>query len=160
VKRRALERAFDQAEILRVLDVRAVLEQLDRCPRRRGTRTIRAILEEHYIGSTPTWNEFEEAFLALVRRVGLPDPEVNGFVDPGDWEPAIRVDFVWRRERVAVETDGRRTHLTRQGFENDRRRDQRLTVAGWRALRTTWRQVHYESATLERTLTALVLSPR
>jgi very-short-patch-repair endonuclease len=42
---------------------------------------------------------------------------------------------------VIVETDGHRTHHTRQAFEQDRLRDQRLIVAGWTVIRITWRQL-------------------
>ncbi len=42
---------------------------------------------------------------------------------------------------MVVETDGAAVHRTRRAFEADRRRDARLTAAGWRVLRFTWRQV-------------------
>jgi very-short-patch-repair endonuclease len=56
-------------------------------------------------------------------------------------EPPIQVDFLRRTQRVALETDGFWFHRTQRSFERDRRRDQRLTVAAWRPVRTTWRQV-------------------
>jgi len=154
--RRPLERAFDQAEILERFDLRAIRDQLARRPHHAGVPVVRAILAEHYLGSTPTWSELEEAFLAVVRGAGLPDPEINAWVDPGDGERALRVDFVWRAHRVAVETDGRRTHRTRQAHERDPRRDQRLSAAGWRPVRTTWRQLTRRPQELERTLRALL----
>jgi hypothetical protein len=157
--RRALERIFDQGEILELFDLRALNDQLARNPSRHGARTVKAILEEHYIGSTPTWSELEEAFLSLTRATGLPDPEVNAFIDPGDGDRPLRVDFVWRTQHVAVETDGRKTHNTKQARERDPRRDQRLTAAGWRPIRTTWRQVMRRPHELARTLQAL-LRPR
>ena len=138
---RAIERACDQAEILGVLDVHALQDQIDRNHARPASKRLREVLERHYIGSTPTWSELEEAFLALCRRAGLPAPEINVWIDPHDSEPAIRVDFVWHDDRLIVETDGHRTHSTRQAFELDRQRDQRLTVAGWKVIRTTWRQI-------------------
>jgi predicted transcriptional regulator of viral defense system len=153
--RRALERACDQAEILQVFDLHAIEEQLRRHPRRAGTAKLRAILDEHYIGQTPTWSVLEEHFLALTRGAGLPDPEVNAFIDPGDGEPAVRVDFAWPERRLAVEADGRETHLTHQAFERDRRRDQRVTAAGWRVVRTTWRQIRVTPAELRQTLRTL-----
>jgi hypothetical protein len=157
--RRALERAFDQAEILELFDLRALSDQLHRNPNRKGVRIIKAILAEHYIGSTPTWSELEEGFLALSRATGLPDPEVNAWIDPGDGERALRVDFVWRAQRIAVEADGHRTHRTRQAQERDPRRDQRLIAAGWRPVRTTWRQVMRRPRELELTLRALLRPP-
>lgn len=141
LRRRPVERACDQAEILELFDLAAIQDQFQRHPRRPGTKRLKAILDSHDVGRTPTWSELEERFLALVRRAGLPEPEVNAWIDPGDGEPAIRVDFVWRRERVALETDGHATHRTRHAFEHDRRRDQRLIAAHWRPLRATWRQI-------------------
>jgi predicted transcriptional regulator of viral defense system len=142
IDRRGVERACDQAEILEVLDGRALLDQLRRNERRPAARRLRAVLDEHYIGSTPTWSELEEAFVRMCRTAHLPQPEVNVWIDPCDDEPSsIRADFVWREARLVVETDGRQTHLTRQAFEHDRRQDQRLVLAGWTVVRTTWRQV-------------------
>jgi hypothetical protein len=154
--RRPVERAFDQAEMEDVLNLRAVLDQLRRNPNHRGGPTVRAILAEHYIGKTPTANEFEEAFFAICRRTGMPLPEVNQWVDLGDGEPPIKADFLWRRHRVIVETDGRRFHGTRQARERDPRRDQRAMLAGWRTVRTTWRQVMNRPHELEATLPALL----
>jgi hypothetical protein len=142
IKGRPLARALDQAEILRLLDVDALLDQIERNKARPAAKRLRAVLDEHYIGSTPTWSELEELLLGACRRAGLPIPEVNALIDPHDADPtAIRVDFVWRDERVIVETDGHRTHSTGQAFEEDRLRDQRLIVAGWTVIRITWRQL-------------------
>ena len=68
------------------------------------------------------------------------------------------IDFAWPAQRLAVETDGRRFHGGRLAFERDRRRDQRLTVAGWRPLRFTWRQVVQRPADVAATLRALLSS--
>lgn len=156
INQRPLERAFDQADALQVLDLRAIQDQLARNPTRPGAKAVRHVLETHYIGSTPTENDFEDEFLSLTRALGLPDPKVQFYIDPGDGEPPIRADFAWPDQRIAVETDGRRTHGTRQAFETDRRRDQRLIAAGWRVIRTTWRQLKYRPDELRRTLLKLL----
>jgi uncharacterized protein DUF559 len=157
--RRAVERACDQAEILQTFDLSAIEEQIARHRTRRGAMTLQAILDEHYIGQTPTWSVLEERFLALTRSAGLPDPVVNTFIDPGDGEPAVRVDFAWPERRLAVEADGRATHLTHQAFERDRRRDQRVTAAGWRIVRTTWHQIRHAPAELRQTVQTLYRAP-
>lgn len=138
---RRLERAFDQSEILEVFDLRAIDDQLARNPTRPGANAVRRVLNEHYIGRTPTWSENEEALLAITRPLGIPDPDTNQFVILDDGGPPIRVDFVWREERVAVEADSKKWHLTRQRYETDRQRDQRLIAAGWTVIRTTWKQM-------------------
>ncbi len=142
IDQRGVERACDQAEILEVFDGRALRDQLRRNETRPAARRLRTVLEQHYIGSTPTWSELEEAFLRICRTAGLPQPEVNVWINPSDGDPTwVRADFVFREHRLIVETDGRKTHGTRQAFEHDRRQDQRLVVAGWTVVRTTWRQV-------------------
>jgi very-short-patch-repair endonuclease len=142
IKGRPLERALDQAEILDLLDLAALDDQIERNKARPAAKRLQAVVDQHYIGSTPTWSELEEALLAACRRAKLPMPEVNALIDPGDDDPtAIRVDFVWRDQRVIVETDGHETHRTRRAFEEDRLRDQRLIVAGWTVIRVTWRQL-------------------
>jgi predicted transcriptional regulator of viral defense system len=138
---RQLERAFDQADIMQALDLNEIRDQLARNPHRRAAKAVIHLLNTHYIGSTPTENEFEDAFLALTRSLKLPDPMPQFYIDPGDGEPPIRADFAWPDRKVVVETDGRRTHGTNHAFEADRRRDQRLTAAGWTVIRTTWRQL-------------------
>ncbi len=157
ISRRALERLFDQSEILEVFDTRALEDQLRRNATRPGAAKVRALLEEHYIGSTPTESELEEAFLALCRRAGLPAPEVQQWIVLPDGGPPIRADFLWRKERVVVETDGGKFHGTKQAAPRDARRDQRLTVHNWRPIRTAWRQVMRRPAELQATLRALVL---
>jgi hypothetical protein len=144
VRRRAVERALDQAEILEVFDLNALTDQLDRNPHHPGAPILKAVLEQHTAGTTVTWSDLEELCLEVTRAAGVQLPEVNGYVDPGDGEPTIRPDFVWRAQRVAVEADGFGTHKTRYAFEDDRRRDQRLISAGWRPVRVTERQLRNE----------------
>ncbi len=54
------------------------------------------------------------------------------------------VDLAWPAHRLIVEFDGWQTHHTRKAFETDRRRDQRLTAAGFRVIRITWLQLERE----------------
>jgi len=156
ISRRALERAFDQAEILEVFDLTAIQDQLARNPTRPAKRRVQQLLEEYYIGSAPTQSELEEAFFALCRSVDAPQPEVNVWIDLHDGEPPIWADFVWRRQRVIVETDGKKVHGTQQARQRDPRRDQRAIVAGWRPIRTTWRQVKFRPHELRPTIVKLV----
>ncbi len=156
VPRRQLEKAFDRSEAQQLLDLRAIEDQLSRNPTRRGAKPIRWILEEHYIGSTLTESEVEEAMLLFSRAVGLPEPEVQQWLDLGDGEGMIRPDFMWRAQRLIVEVDSAKYHRTRQRFESDRRRDQRALVAGWRVVRTTDRQIKTRPAELHATVAALL----
>jgi hypothetical protein len=147
---RRLERALNEAEVLRLWDELSLVRLLRRYPGRRGSRAIRAALERRGVGATVTRSELEERFLELIDRAGLPRPEVNVLV--GGFE----VDAVWRRQLVAVELDGHSTHQTTEAFERDRQRDRILQVSGWRPIRITSRQLQAEPATLVADLRTLL----
>jgi very-short-patch-repair endonuclease len=127
---RGLERAVDQADYLR-LDCTG----LRPLPGRRGCGRLQRVLTEHDPGSTVTRSGLEEAFLSLCRRKALPQPDVNADVE------GHLSDFVWRSERLIVETDSRRAHTTVAAFEADRLRDANLLTEGWRVLRVTDRRL-------------------
>jgi very-short-patch-repair endonuclease len=132
------ERVVHRAEHLRLLDTRSLNAQLARAQGRR-TKPLRTAIERLQVREPDiTRTELEERFLALVLDAQLPRPEVNAMV--GEEE----VDFLWRAERLIVETDGAATHLTAEAFEEDRRRDAVHSMMGFRTLRFTWRQVVYE----------------
>lgn len=97
-----------------------------------------------------TWSELERRMLRLCRGAGLPEPEANQHIE------GERVDFVWRNERLVVETDGGQAHLTATAFENDRRRDVELLIAGWRVARFTWAMVRDEPARVGNRLAMLL----
>ena len=64
-----------------------------------------------------TRSDLERDFLRLCATHGLPAPEVN--VKVGPWT----VDFLWREQRVAVETDFYDYHRGRIAFQDDHARD-------------------------------------
>jgi len=139
--RRQLERALDQAEINELhLPIEPLLT---RCRRRRGAPLLRAVLQWHLAGSSITESEAEEAFLAIVRRAGLPDPVPQCPVE------GKRRDFVWPQARVVVEIDGRAYHDTTHAFEQDRLRGNEVTLAGWIHLRFTRRRVVFRGKEVE-----------
>jgi len=153
--RRSLERALDRAEVLRLLDARALRDILTRASGRRGAATLDQLLTEGRPGRTLTRSELEERFLELCDGAHVVRPAVNARVRP-DVGASFEVDFLWVRERLIVETDGFRVHRTRRAFELDRARDRRLLLAGWRVVRFTWRQVAETPAEVVATLRALL----
>jgi len=54
------------------------------------------------------------------------------------------VVFLWRAQRLVLETDGGRFHQTRRQIERDRRKEADLVRAGYRVLRATWWQVQHD----------------
>ncbi len=85
-----------------------------------------------------TRSDPEADFLRLCRRHRLPAPEVN--VRVGRWT----VDFLWRRQRVAVETDSYGFHRGSIAFEDDHARDLDLHALGMDVRRFTCRQIDSE----------------
>jgi predicted transcriptional regulator of viral defense system len=151
--RRIAERAFDQADVLDVLDADEIRDVLERAGSHRGAGVLRAILADHAPASTLTRNDLEERFLAICDAAGLPRPQVNAWLalEPTGYE----ADFLWREQRLIAEVDGRAVHTTRRAFEHDRRRDQRLMLAGWQVVRFAWQQVVHDPATVTATIGAL-----
>jgi Protein of unknown function (DUF559)/Transcriptional regulator, AbiEi antitoxin len=142
VDQQAVERAVGQAEVLGVFDGQAVEDALERAGPRRGAGILGAVLED-FREPTLTNRQLEARFLALCRRASLPSPEVNAWITLPDGV-SYQADFLWRAERLIVETDSRWFHSHRAAFESDRLRDQRLTLAGFTVVRVTWRQVDRE----------------
>ena len=142
---RMVERALEQSHVLRLVHSGALEEILGRTPGRRSA-VLRRLLEVQTRAPTLTRSELEEAFLALCRRGGLPDPEVNTHLH------GYEVDFLWRAQRRVVEVDGHAFHSERGAFERDRRKDVDLELAGFPVTRFTHDQVMYEpDDTLRRT---------
>ncbi len=77
------------------------------------------------VDAVGTRSDLEDDFLDLCHRYGIPAPEVN--VKLGRWT----VDFLWRVERVVVETDFYRYHRGRVAFQDDRQRDLDLRRRGF-----------------------------
>ncbi|MFZ0042435.1 MAG: DUF559 domain-containing protein [Solirubrobacteraceae bacterium] len=158
--RRRLERAVNQAEVLRVFDGFAIKNQLERHPRSGAAAKLRAVLDDYRDGEAPTESDLEDRFVALCQERGLPAPERQVHVMLDDGEPPIKVDFLWRDQRLILETDGRGFHQTRQAFESDRRRDQRLTLAGWRVVRVSDRQLRDDPRRIAGMVVELLAKPR
>lgn len=120
--RRGVERDIDEAHRLGLFNSQRLETILAHCKGRAGTATLRAVLQAHTAGSTWTRNDFEEALFVLLDESGLPRPSANDPVGP------YVLDFHWPDRGLAVECDGRGTHLTPKAFEADRARDADLWV--------------------------------
>jgi hypothetical protein len=97
-----------------------------------------------------TRSGLERSFIAFCGRHRLPRPEVNVKLGP------YTADFLWRAERVVVETDSYRTHGGPVAFEEDRERDLWLKAAGFQVIRVTDRQLRVDPATLAVSLRRIV----
>jgi predicted transcriptional regulator of viral defense system len=124
LSKRQLERAMNEAEVLRLTDRLSLPDLLERYPRRRGTAVLRTLLRDDAASPGVTVKELEERFVAFVDRHGLPQPRRNA--DIAAQGRFFRVDCLWPEQRVIVELDGRAVHGTREAFEKDRERDRIL----------------------------------
>lgn len=85
------------------------------------------------------WSGGERTLQALLRDAGLegwvanPRLKLGGFV--------CHPDLLFEARRLVVEFDGFEVHSSRQAFEADRIRQNRLVLAGYRVLRYTWRRL-------------------
>ncbi len=94
------------------------------------------LLEQRHPGARARRaNVWEAKVLRIVRRLGLPEPEVNHRVRVGG---SVRyLDLAWPDAKVAVEFDGFVPHSTRRVFDDDRARQNDLVADGWTVFRIT-----------------------
>jgi hypothetical protein len=129
-----LERAIEQAELLKVLDVKAITDVLARISRPRGVRNLRRCLGAGRLDASLVRSNLERRFLRLCVEAGLPRPALQHPIEyaPGRWH---KVDFAWPAIRLAIEVDGGAIHTTRTAARRDRRLDRQIRDAGWRVER-------------------------
>jgi very-short-patch-repair endonuclease len=126
---RQAERALEQAYFQRLLAPGALEDALGRA-NGRPTALLHGLMEARR-PATITRNDLEEAFLAIARAAGLPDPEVNAPLH------GYEADFLWRDKRLVIEADGYGAHHTKRAFEHDRQRDIDLRLHGYNVRRFT-----------------------
>ena len=142
---RELRYALEQAERLRLLDLRTIARHRGRA----GTAALTAALAEMQEPAN-TNPGIERVFLDLCDDAGIPRPLTNVFV------AGYNVDAVWHEHRVVVELDSRSNHTTTRAFEEDRVRDATLQLAGYRVIRISWRRLVEEPAAVIATLQILL----
>lgn len=139
LSRERLEGALNEAEVLGLTDRISVPALLARHPRRPGTVTLRAILNDVGRARGVTRYEFERRFAVVLASTDLPRPHRNADVAVAG--RFFEVDCLWRAQRVIVELDGRFVHGTWRTSERDREKDRLLIADEWRVVRVTWRQL-------------------
>ena len=107
-------------------------ELLERQPTHPGTRLLLPFVRSR---TGPTRSKFEDRFITVARRYGLPEHRVN--VPVAGW----LVDALFPAERLIVEFDGYEFHGDRASFESDRERDAATLEAGYATVRVTWERL-------------------
>jgi predicted transcriptional regulator of viral defense system len=142
--------AIEQAERLRIFDMRAVEEVLARSNGRRGAKALRLALKELTDEPPDLKSRLEQRFRDYCKQRQLPIPAFNVMV------AGFLVDAVWLKQKVAVELDSRRHHMGIREFEADRKRDTKLQMAGYRIARVTDHRLKREADELEADLRSLL----
>ncbi|MCW2983443.1 MAG: hypothetical protein JWR63_1013 [Conexibacter sp.] len=151
VRGRRLEQVVRRASRLRLFDLVEQRAILDRHPRRPGAAELaRLLLRLDGRGTDDFRSRMEIAFAQLCDDYTLPRPLINGIV------LGERVDFHWPGTTLIIETDGFEFHAMPTTFAEDRRRDQRLALAGYTVVRLTWDQVTGDARATAATVSALL----
>jgi len=132
---REVERVIDEAHYRGLVEEEALRAVLAANPGHHGAGALSDIVSLHEPGSTLTRSDVEELVLALCRERGFDRPLVNERV------LGHEVDFHWPEARLIVEVDAWGSHGRRRNFEEDRVKDTRLAVAGWKVIRPTRRRL-------------------
>jgi very-short-patch-repair endonuclease len=149
-----VRKAVEQADVLRLFDLREVQLLVDRHPRRAGTAALREAVRVIAESVGRTRQELEERFRSLVLSANLAAPVYNARLELG--AITIEADAFWPAHGLVVELDSRTFHGTNAAFDRDRMRDQHALAAGLRVMRITWNHLaHQEGATVHNLRTTL-----
>jgi hypothetical protein len=142
-----LARACHEAGVRYRTTPKQVEAVLARLPNRRGARALKAVIRGDV---SVTLSKLERAFLALLRKEGLPLPQTN--------RPAggRRVDCRWPAHRLTVELDSYRFHNSRYAWELDRRREREARAREDEFRRYTWADVTEDTRATVRALRVLL----
>jgi hypothetical protein len=144
-----LEYAWEEADRLNLLQLRAVEDVCERGYGRRSLKPIRRLLVEARAAAI-TRSPLEDSFAAFCHRHGLPMPSFNTTV------LGYEVDALWPAQRLAAELDSWEFHRHRAAFERDRTRDTALQAADYRTIRITDRRMNNDAPALASELRALL----
>lgn len=136
-KRYRLERAIDRADRLELLDLAAIDRITEEVHGHRGRGPLlRAMTIYREKGFTRSGGE--KRMLAALADGGVRTPAINNFIE------GFEIDFYWERERFGVELDSWEFHRSRRSFEEDRKRQEDLAMAGIETIRITGTRLRRE----------------
>jgi very-short-patch-repair endonuclease len=132
-----LERAFEEADRLGLLEMRALEEVCVQGHGRHALAPVRRLIDE---ARAPLWtrSDLEDRFQALCREHRLPPAHTNVSI------LGHEVDVYWPEMKLVVEADSWTFHHHRGAFEHDRARDAAMQAAGYRVIRVTHRRLERE----------------
>lgn len=128
MRRRGGVKLMDRA-LQQRLDLRALWRAHLRNAGRYGAPAARRLL---YGAADGARSEAERILVALLRQSGLTGWRTNHPV------AGYKVDAAFPARKIAIEIDGFAFHTDEEVFQNDRRRQNDIALAGWQILRFTW----------------------
>jgi len=134
-------RCLDEAVRKGLTTERAVASVLHRVARRgrNGVGPMRIVLSDRLGWSSITESQLESEFLRIMQAAGIELPVSQVRIVKRGGRLIARVDFVYPEIRLVIELDGERYHTDRDTFRRDRRKQNDLTLEGYRVLRfTAW----------------------
>jgi predicted transcriptional regulator of viral defense system len=112
----------------------ATRDAIQRANGRHNLHVVEKALRLHADGSAGTRSRYEDAFLALIPSLDLPEPRVTTDLH------GFEVDVHWPELRLAVEVDGL-GHGRPRSMRDDADQDRTLQAAGYTVLRFTGEEV-------------------
>lgn len=122
---------------LRLSDLYRVLDSHARRGRP-GCTALRAALDDRLGEDLVPLSEWSRMVEDLLVGFGLDRPRVEYRICRSDGSLIAQVDLAYPQRRVAIELDSVRWHHNRRSFVEDRRRRNRIMLAGWDVLNFTW----------------------
>jgi Protein of unknown function (DUF559) len=151
VNEKQLERAFEEADRMRLLRMRELESVCERGYGRKALRPVRCLLEEARYPED-TQSPLEDRVLDLCHEYDLPQPLTGALV------LGREVDAFWPDHKLMVEADSWKHHGYRAAFERDRERDAAMQLEGYRVIRLTHRRLEREPAKVAEQLRRILSS--
>jgi len=128
---------IEQASVEGLLDVVAIDRVLDGPRRRNSKRLLRLIAPwRRYRRGITIRSRMEAKLLPLLTEAALPIPQTNAKLRLAG--KVHEVDFLWREQKLVVETDGGRFHDNPAAGTRDSNRNHLLAKAGYHLPRLGW----------------------
>jgi very-short-patch-repair endonuclease len=128
---------IEQASVEGLLDVVAIDRVLEG-PRRRGTKKLLRVIApwRRYRRGIKIRSRMEAKLLPLLTEAALPIPQTNAKLRLAG--KVYEIDFLWREQKLVVETDGGRFHDNPVAGGRDSERNHALAKAGYHLPRLGW----------------------
>ncbi len=114
-------------------------------PRPRGGSMLLEILADCATRKSALESALEVRVWRLLKKNGFTGMVANQPYSDDYGQPG-RIDIAFVEQSLAIECDGWESHGTREAFDKDRKRTQRLLALGWRVMPITWKHLTDEPA--------------